>query len=81
MLYLPKKMRGKGLALSLLDQVVLYMKRQGIKYLAFDNYADDFWKSALRQRPNNVELSKPYRGTSRFGFVKVSKSVRTVGLL
>lgn len=81
MLYLPTRMRGKGLAIQLLDQAIAYMAKHKIPYAAFDNFADDFWKSALRQRPNNVVLSKPYRGTSRFGFVRLRKSIKVDHIL
>lgn len=81
MLYLPVRQRGKGLGLQLLDVVLTWMKANNVKYLAFDNFANDFWLSALRRRPKNVVLSKPYRGQSRVGFVRTSASVEVDGLL
>lgn len=69
-LCVPDKHQCKGLGTQCIRQILEWMKEEGIEYLAFDNYAKEFWKKLAKRMPQNVQLAKQYR--NRLGILRIN---------
>lgn len=69
-LSVPDKHQGKGLGTKCVKEILVWMKEEGIEYLAFDNYAKEFWKKLAKRMPQNVQLAKQYR--NRLGILRIN---------
>jgi hypothetical protein len=76
MVFVPIKLRGKGVGKELITLVLKYMGKHRIPFLVFDNFDHDFWDSVTHNFPNLVYWIKP-RGkwAKSTGFLKRQPNV------
>ena len=75
--FVPTRLRGRGLGKKLIQMVLEEMKTRHLKYLAFDNFDSDFWDSIERNFPKSVIWTST-RGSfaKRTGALLLDKSVK-----
>lgn len=70
--FVPPKLRGKGLGKKLIAEVLREMKRLRLPYLVFDNYETDFWDAMATTLKGQIDFFQK----RRLGVLKLKSSPR-----
>ena len=74
MVFVPAKQRGKGVGKDLIKLILDEMKKRKIPVIAFDNFDRDFWDSAKREFPDNIDFTGAGKLKNKWGILRLDKS-------
>jgi hypothetical protein len=69
-LSVPTPNQSRGVGTRCVEDILVWMKDNSVEYLAFDNYAKQFWLKLAKRMPASVELAKQYKNT--LGILRLS---------